>query len=48
MTQNNKDIHDVLKLLSDSDLPFEGLESQYCQHKYFKEHLMLLVHEYVQ
>ncbi len=46
LRDNGKPIDDVLNLLGSSDLPFTGLETQYSQQKFFREHLDMLVCEH--
>ena len=47
MAHDKQSIDDVLQLVSaEPELPFDGLETQYSQHKYFKEHLSLVVSTY--
>ena len=43
MLSNNAAAEDVIKALTTSMSPFEGLESQYSQKKYFQQNLGLVV-----
>ena len=43
MLKEGQPVDEVLQVLSESEKPFHGLESQYTQEKYFKEHLGLVV-----